>query len=123
MIAHRMLAVLLAPLALLAGGEAEAQSSAEQDRNPPVTLELEPSLDADGDSGVVRRDIRAQDQAMLRDGLLGAWEIGDGALLGVGRFTVPELARPRNHMEQEDHPTRIRDDGQGIAAVGIKLPF
>ncbi len=122
MIAHRMIAVLLAPFVLLAGGEAEAQSSADPGRNTPITLEREPS-DADEDFDAVRGNIRDQDQAFLEEGLLKSWEIGDGALLGVGRFTVSELPRRRSYMEREDHPTSIRDAGQGVAAVGIKVPF
>ena len=41
----------------------------------------------------------------------------------IGRFDVPELARPRTHMERERTPTSVRPRDRGIAAVGFTLSF
>jgi hypothetical protein len=58
-----------------------------------------------------------------RSGLIGAMEVGDGVTIGLGRFAVPEIARPRSHMESERHPANVRPRDRGIAALGISVRF
>ncbi|TMJ18762.1 MAG: hypothetical protein E6G92_02665 [Alphaproteobacteria bacterium] len=69
-------------------------------------------------------------QAVLREagpalprGLIGTVDLAERLRLGVGRFSVPELARPRNHTEPERRPADVRRRDQGIAAVGISYSF
>jgi hypothetical protein len=61
--------------------------------------------------------------APVRNGLIGAVSLDDRTLIGVGRFNVVELARPRTHTEPERRPADVRRRDQGIAAVGISYSF
>lgn len=56
-------------------------------------------------------------------GLLAAVPIYDNLEVGVGRFLVPELARPRTHMEADRQPTAVRPRDSGIAAIGFSYRF
>ena len=58
-----------------------------------------------------------------RNGLIAAWRINEDLEIGIGRFAVPEIARPRTHMESERNPTAVRPRDRGIAAVGFSLRF
>ena len=58
-----------------------------------------------------------------RSGLIGAVSLDDRLLIGVGRFNVPELARPRTYTEPERRPADVRRRDRGIAAVGISYSF
>ena len=64
----------------------------------------------------------AEPPGPLRNGLIGA-SLDERTLIGVGRFTVVELARPRTHTEPERRPGDVRRRHQGIAAVGISYSF
>lgn len=61
--------------------------------------------------------------APRRNGLIASWRIDEDLQIGIGRFTVPEIARPRTHMESERNPTAVRSRDRGIAAVGFSLRF
>lgn len=58
-----------------------------------------------------------------RSGLIAAWPVNDNLTVGVGRYAVPRIARPRTNMEAERSPTGVRDRDRGIAAVGFSLRF
>jgi len=58
-----------------------------------------------------------------RNGLIAALPMTDNLNIGVGRFAVPELARPRSNMERERRPTDVRRRDSGIAAVGFSFRF
>ena len=58
-----------------------------------------------------------------RNGLIGAIAINDRLDVGIGRFSVPEIARPRTHMEADRQPTAVRPRDRGIAAIGFSLRF
>ena len=58
-----------------------------------------------------------------RNGLIAGYRIGRNLQIGVGRFTVPEIARPRTNVESDRMPTAIRSRDRGIAAVGFSLSF
>lgn len=55
--------------------------------------------------------------------LLAAVPIYDNFEIGLGRFLVPALARPRTHMEADRQPTAVRPRDSGIAAVGFSYRF
>jgi hypothetical protein len=74
------------------------------------------------DFRIRQADLREAGPALPR-GLIGAVDLADRLQLGVGRFSVPELARPRNHTEPERRPADVRRRDQGIAAVGISYSF
>jgi hypothetical protein len=61
--------------------------------------------------------------ATVRNGLIGAVSLDDRTLIGVGRFNVVEIARPRTNTEPERRPGDVRRRHQGIAAVGISYRF
>jgi hypothetical protein len=58
-----------------------------------------------------------------RNGLIAAYRVRENISLGVGRFSVPEIARPRTHMESDRSPTAIRPREGRIAAIGVSLSF
>jgi hypothetical protein len=58
-----------------------------------------------------------------RNGLIGAVDVGDGVMIGLGRFAVPEIARPRTHTESDRQPAGVRPRDRGIAALGISVRF
>lgn len=58
-----------------------------------------------------------------RSGLIAAYPVDKNLEIGVGRFAVPEIARPRTHMENERHPAAVRPRDRGIAAIGFSLRF
>ena len=59
----------------------------------------------------------------VRNGLIGALPLGRNLQLAVGRFIVPELPRPRTHMETDRRPADVRARDRGIAAVGLSFRF
>ncbi|HEX8640645.1 MAG TPA: hypothetical protein VF704_05760 [Allosphingosinicella sp.] len=58
-----------------------------------------------------------------RNGLIAAYPVAANVQVGIGRFAVPEIARPRTNVERERDPTGVRPRDRGIAAVGISLSF
>ena len=88
----------------------------------------------DQDTGIVspgprRLEFRAPEGDLRQpgpqrsSGLLAAVPIYDNLEIGLGRFLVPELARPRTHMESDRQPTAVRPRDSGIAAVGFSYRF
>jgi hypothetical protein len=82
----------------------------------------DPSPAAQLDFRMPRGEFRESGGA-ARNGLIGTVSVDDRTLIGVGRFTVLELARPRTHTEPERRPGDVRRRHQGIAAVGISYSF
>jgi hypothetical protein len=74
------------------------------------------------DFRISRGDLR-EAGAPARGGLIGAVSLDERFLIGIGRFNVPELARPRSHTEPERRPGDVRRRDRGIAAVGISYSF
>ena len=58
-----------------------------------------------------------------RSGLIAAFPLRNNLDIGVGRFSVPEIARPRTHVEADRQPSAVRSRDRGIAAVGVSLRF
>jgi hypothetical protein len=58
-----------------------------------------------------------------RNGLIAAYPIDDNVQIGVGRFSVAEIARPRTNIEAERHPMAVRPKEGRIAAIGLSLSF
>lgn len=58
-----------------------------------------------------------------RNGLIAAMAIDANVEIGIGRFTVAEIARPRTNLEAERHPTTVRPRDRGIAAIGVSFRF
>ena len=56
------------------------------------------------------------------DGRLGL-PLASGMQVGVGRFAVPEPARPPTHTEPITRSADIARRHRGIAAVGLSLRF
>ncbi|HEV2865181.1 MAG TPA: hypothetical protein VGX37_01580 [Allosphingosinicella sp.] len=55
--------------------------------------------------------------------MVGAVPLAENVELGIGRFSVLEIARPRTHVETDRSPTDIRLRDRGIAGMGVKLSF
>ena len=69
-----------------------------------------------------RGDYR-QPPGPVRNGLLGAVPLRSNLQVAVGRFMIPEVARPRTHMEHDARPADVRRRDRGMAAVGFSLRF
>lgn len=118
---RRTAAALLVPLTLIAG-TALAQSSrtntVQLTEEMRVQIEERSAQDADRTVRGLRSDGPPGRSMMIR-----AWEVGDGAQLGIGRFSAGEIARPRTHMERHLNSTSVRARETGIAAVGLSVRF
>ena len=58
-----------------------------------------------------------------RNDLTASTSVGDGMELGVGRFSVRDLARSRTNMESEPRPTDLRHRERSITAVRLSFSF
>jgi hypothetical protein len=58
-----------------------------------------------------------------RTDLISTMSVGDGLQLGVGRFSMLDLARPRTNVEREPRPTNIGRRERSIAAVRLSFGF
>ena len=120
---RRPVAALTLSLAFLAAVPAGAQTSGAallrpMEPRPPAAA----NRNALPDFTVPEGDLR-QAGDIRRNGLIAAYRLGPNVQIGVGRFSVPELARPRTNMERERNPTAVRPRDRGIAAVGFSLSF
>lgn len=82
------------------------------------SIAFRPSLP---DFRMPRGDYR-QPPGPVRNGLIGAVPLGRNLQVAVGRFAIPEVARPRTHMEHDSRPDVRRRD-RGMAAVGFSFRF
>jgi len=120
MVLRRPWPALAVPLTLLTAAPAAAQHS-------PAALVAPPGRSADAalrlpDFTPPAGDLRRAGEPR-RNGLIAAWRVSDDVQIGIGRFSVPEIARPRTHMESDRAPTSVRSRDRGIAAVGFSLRF
>ncbi|MFN3943321.1 MAG: hypothetical protein ACK4K7_00160 [Allosphingosinicella sp.] len=60
---------------------------------------------------------------VVRNGLVASVEVEDGVTIGLGRFSVTEIARPRSNVESLGRAADIRQRDRNIAAVGLQLRF
>ena len=58
-----------------------------------------------------------------RSGLIAAFPVRENVEIGIGRFAVPEIARPRTNLETERNPSSVRLRDRGIAAIGVSFRF
>lgn len=61
--------------------------------------------------------------APRRNGLIAAMPLDERVTIGVGRFSVTEIARPPTHVEPAQRAAEVRRRDRGIAAVGVSLRF
>ena len=116
---RRLSAALAMPCLCLAAGAAQGQS---QIAGPP-----NPSAGADVRSAAgprVDNSFRLQPEAGRRaagSAMIQSWTMEGNGELGLGRFTVPNGARPRTHTE------RMRDgmdaETRRIAGAGMQIRF
>jgi hypothetical protein len=117
----RLCAALAVPLVLPAAAEAQISRS---DLVAPVEagFSVVPARSGLPDFRVSRGDLRETGRPP-RSGLIGSLPITANLNIGVGRFRVLELARPRSNMEPERRPTDMQRRDRGIAAVGFSFRF
>jgi hypothetical protein len=111
---RRPCAAVAATILLIAAGPAGAQQS----RRPAIAPILPAADIADADARLL-----AAPAATPRSRMIHVRTLGDNIEFGIGRYAVPEIARPRTHMEADRYPTDVRRRGRGIAGVGLKLSF
>jgi hypothetical protein len=120
---RRLSAALAAPCALLAATAADAQIA-----NAMLVAPAEEALRTVPDRTPLpqftlpRGDFRDAGEPR-RNGLIAALPVDDRLTIGIGRFRVGEIARPRTNMEPERAPLDPRRRDRGIAAVGMSLRF
>jgi hypothetical protein len=123
MILRRNLAALVGSLVLLTAAQAQAQPSQSSLVGPvdvsPSAAPARPNLP---NFTMPAGDLRQVGEPR-RNGLIAAYPVGRNLQIGIGRFAVPEIARPRTHMEGERHPTAVRSRERGIAAIGLSYSF
>lgn len=114
---------LTVPLALLAAAPGFAQTSGAALVGPPDRIESPaPAALPLPDFRSPPDDLRRAGEPR-RNGLIAAYPLSENLQIGVGRFEVPELPRPRTHMERDSQPTSVRPRDRGIAAIGFSLRF
>lgn len=58
-----------------------------------------------------------------RDGLIAAYPVRGNLTVGVGRFALPAVNRPRAHAGTDGQAMSVRRRERGMAAVGFSLLF
>jgi hypothetical protein len=110
-------AATAATFLLLAAGPAGAQQSRRPALSPLLTAAAA-DIEADAHSRLL-----AAPAGAARSRMIHVLPLAANIEFGIGRYAVPEIARPRTHMESDRHPTDVRRRGRGIAGVGLKLSF
>ena len=120
---RRKYAALAGSFVLFTAIQAEAQTSRSFLAGPvDVSPSVEPARPNLPDFRMPDGDLRQVGEPR-RSGLVASYPVGRNVQIGVGRFAVPEIARPRTHMEGERQPTGVRPRDRGIAAIGLSLRF
>ena len=123
MVLRRFYAALSAPLILLVAAGADAQATSVFLVGPDdVSPSPAPALPNLPDFRAPMGDLRMPG-AVRRNGLIAAYPLRENLQIGIGRFAVPAIARPRTYMEADRTPTAARAHDRGIAAVGFSLRF
>jgi hypothetical protein len=55
--------------------------------------------------------------------MIETWSLGRNAQLGLGRFRVMEVARPRSNVERVRDPLIMERETRPIAGAGINIRF
>ncbi|HYI63887.1 MAG TPA: hypothetical protein VEW71_03270 [Allosphingosinicella sp.] len=118
---RRLVSLPVLFLACSTAAAAQSSRAALVARADPALNTLEPAPGLP-DFRMPRGDYR-QPPGPVRNGLIGALPLGRNLQVAVGRFIVPELARPRTHMETDRRPADVRPRDRGIAAVGFSFRF
>jgi hypothetical protein len=123
MFMRRLAAALSASLTLMTAAPATAQSSTVAlvgpvERGP---LLLTPRTRGP-DFRMPEGDLRNPGEPR-RNGLIAAIAINPNLDIGVGRFHVGEIARPRDNNERERQPASVRSRDRAMAGVGFSLRF
>ena len=112
---RRPCAAVAATFLLIAAGSAGAQQSRRSLTSPILTPA---AAGADADARLLAAPAATAGNRTIR-----SLPLTDTIELGIGRYAVPEIARPRTHMEADRYPTDVRRRGRGIAGVGLKVSF
>lgn len=54
-------------------------------------------------------------------GMMRSWELDSGGHVGLGRFDITPIARPRTNLEREPMPLERR--ASSVAGAGLRLAF
>ena len=120
---RRLAAVPVAALTLMTAAPAAAQMSAaallgplDQIPSAPLSRPHAPNF------RMPEGDLRYPGEPR-RGRLIAAFSVNRNLDVGVGRFSIPEPAHPRTHMEGDRQPTSVRGRERGMAGVGFSLRF
>jgi len=112
-------ALASACLCLGAADAAAAQSLPAPQAGRPLLLDLRNIAAAPA-----QQEFRLQSAgrtAARRTGMVRSWEMDRNADFGLGRFTVPNNARPRTHTERMR--SGMDNETRGIAGAGMHVRF
>lgn len=117
-------AAMAFPCSCLAGGEARAQSVDPAALSGPVYLDVRVVTRTPSPIDPRYRPVTETSARTPagRGPMIESWSLNPNADVALGRYMVPNSARPRTHTE------RMRDTGlgqerRGIAGVGVSLRF
>ena len=124
--ARRHRVALIHSLLLVAAAPAAAQMRAADLVGPLLSTTPGAAAPVQAPPGphfrMVARELRWPGEPR-RNGLIAAYPLDDNIQIGVGRFSVAEIARPRTNVEAERHPMAVRPKEGRIAAVGLSFSF
>ena len=120
---RRLAAALSASFTLVTAAPAVAQNSAAALVQPPDQGRFIVSPRARGpEFRMPEGDLRRPGEPR-RNGLIAAIAVNPNLDIGIGRFHVGEIARPRDNTERERQPGSVRSRDRGMAGVGFSLRF
>lgn len=113
---RRIAAVAALPCLCLMASPADAQSRRTTTYRP-IAFELRPEVHPLATDQRVQEDGRS---AARSSGLLGSLAVTEDAEIGIGRYAVGTIARPRTNVERERMMER---ENRSIAGAGMRLRF
>ena len=121
MVVRRILTVLAIPCALISAERAIGQDRASVGPQDTAQPRIVPS--PNDDLMDQRTPVVPEPEREAPITMLEAWDLGDGAELGIGRFRVMQPARPPSHVERVRAPLDMERETRGIAGAGLIVRF
>jgi hypothetical protein len=118
---RRIAAALTVSCACLASGQAFGQTASAYGPSEPARAQR--IIDQAADQRELRAAPVPEREPRRPAGLIQSWTVGDNAQLGLGRFRVLEIARPRTNTERVRNPVGVARDTSAIAGAGLSVRF
>lgn len=119
--ARRLVAALAISCAWLWPAQAISQPSPVY--GPPETARPRAAPEQTPDQQSQRVPLLEEPAASAPVTMIESWSLGGSAELGLGRFRVMEIARPRTHTERQRAPLNMERETRPIAGAGLSIRF